>query len=66
MAYEEKQRSACEKQAIFMKTPKEPAKFDPAEFGFEFSIPQIEQHLDAVMRRIAIRQHIYLSPKKAA
>jgi hypothetical protein len=40
--------------------------FDPAEFGFEFSIEQIEQHLDDVMKRIAIRQHTYFSEKKAA
>jgi hypothetical protein len=40
--------------------------FDPAEFGFEFSIGQIEQHLDDVMKRIAIRQHTYFSEKKAA
>jgi hypothetical protein len=40
--------------------------FDPAEFGFEFSIEQIEQHLEDVMKRIAIRQHTYFSEKKAA
>jgi hypothetical protein len=40
--------------------------FDPAEFGFEFSIEQIEHHLDHVMKRIAIRQHTYFSQKEAA
>jgi hypothetical protein len=40
--------------------------FDPAEFGFEFSIEQIEQHLADVMKRIAIRQHTYFSEKEAA
>ena len=40
--------------------------FDPAEFGFEFSIQQIEQHLDDVDKRIAIRQRTYFSQKEAA
>ncbi|MGI9073249.1 MAG: hypothetical protein ACR2JB_18490 [Bryobacteraceae bacterium] len=40
--------------------------FDPAEFGFEFSIEQIEHYLDDVMKRIAIRQHTYFSQKEAA
>ncbi len=40
--------------------------FDPAEFGFEFSIPQIEQHLADVMKRIHIRQRTYFSRKNAA
>jgi hypothetical protein len=40
--------------------------FDPTEFGFEFSIEQIEQHVDDVMKRIAIRQHTYFSQKEAA
>lgn len=40
--------------------------FDPAEFGFEFSIPQIEQHLDDIDKRIAIRHRTYFSKKEAA
>jgi hypothetical protein len=40
--------------------------FDPAEFGFEFSIEEIERHIDDVMKRIAIRQHTYFSQKDAA
>jgi hypothetical protein len=40
--------------------------FDPAEFGFEFSIVQIEQHLNDVLKRIAIRQYTYFSQKEAA
>jgi len=40
--------------------------FDPAEFGFEFSIPEIEQHLDDVTKRIAIRQRTYFYQKEAA
>ncbi len=40
--------------------------FDPAEFGFEFSIRQIEQHLADVDKRIAIRNRTYFSSKKAA
>ncbi|MGI9070763.1 MAG: hypothetical protein ACR2JB_05395 [Bryobacteraceae bacterium] len=40
--------------------------FDPAGFGFEFSIDEIEQHLDDVDKRIAIRQRTYFSQKDAA
>jgi len=40
--------------------------FDPAEFGFEFSIQQIERHIEDVAKRIAIRQHTYFSQKEAA
>ncbi len=40
--------------------------FDPAEFGFEFSLQQIQQHVADVDKRIAIRNHTYFSPKKAA
>ncbi len=40
--------------------------FDPAEFGFEFSTQQIEQHLADVMKRIYIRQRTYFSRKDAA
>jgi hypothetical protein len=40
--------------------------FDLAEFGFEFSIQQIEQHVNDVMKRIAIRQHTCFSHKEAA
>jgi hypothetical protein len=40
--------------------------FDPAEFGFEFSIEQIEGHLADVMKRIAMRQRTFFSQKDAA
>jgi len=40
--------------------------FDPAEFGFEFSIQQIERHIEDVMKRVAIRQRTYFSQKEAA
>ncbi len=40
--------------------------FDPAEFGFEFSTQQIEEHLADVDKRIAIRNRTYFSSKKAA
>jgi hypothetical protein len=40
--------------------------FDPAEFGFEFSIEEIVQHLADIDKRIAIRQRTYFSQKKAA
>jgi hypothetical protein len=40
--------------------------FDLAEFGFGFSIQQIEQHVDDVMKLVAIRQHTYFSHKEAA
>jgi hypothetical protein len=40
--------------------------FDPAEFGFEFSIQAIERHLADIDKRIAIRQRTCFSQKKAA
>ena len=40
--------------------------YNPTEFGFEFSIEEIEQHLDDVDKRIAIRKRTYFSEKDAA
>ncbi len=39
------------------------ARFDPAEFGFEFSTREIEQHLADLDKRFAIRNRTFFSQK---
>ncbi len=39
------------------------ARFDPTEFGFEFSTRDIEQHLADVNKRFAIRDRTFFSQK---